>query len=910
MALNNLGDIADSGTLLANTTAIVNGAVTASTSVTISATNTNLFVGQTVTGPGIQQANGIVGPTTITAISASGLVLTLSNPATIVNGAVLTFSSSYAPVTTSAVNGAVSASTAVTIAAANANIVAGQLVSGPGITAGTVVSSISTTSLVLSAPFTIADKAVLTFWALSTPNVSVDLAWGNFPMQPNDDRLTTPAYNVGGAGTQAVTISAASKPSTGTIQFTTSAAHGLTVGSIISTGTYVSGGSTVYSATTTFSSAAKDSTLLTQEVTTSGTHYISPGTSVIVSSATPAAYSTTPNGNYVVLGASSKTKFTISTNTVTLTTNNIGSKDATTASSAVLTAATLTYYPFDVKEARIIAVPSTTTFVVASTSGWSGDSTDSGIGAQSSLTGTLALVADANWAVTTKKQSDRLNTGSLTSTLNGLSYTTGTTDTIATSAYYTYPNVIPGKFAVTNATVCADGAGTPNLYIWYSAYNNLTTANTVTVTGMSNPAFNVVGATILAANVNGFLIANPSTTGTVSGATSASTTVTLGTANGAIKVGMTVTGSNVSGTATVVAVLGTVVTLSSAQSLSNSDTLTFRIASGTNLASNGVASAANFGVGSVIVTAVAVDSTTNTTYKYTAQNNFVVGDSVTITGLTNGTFNVSAQSVASANATSFTLTGQSASTAGLTITGQIGKAEYAAASSNVDGGFVSGTYYPQVPSIIGQTATVAADTFKDRGLTGLIPAAANTGAVPTTTPVGSGSTVSKAIRTSGTNAVVVTAVEAISGVVASGSGNSVTRGSGTAVTNVKVGQTIASTTITPARNILTVNYSTGAITFDGAAVGTVTGETLTITGHGFVTGDAVVVASVDSTINGDATVIRIDASNFVLLGSSTTALSATSGTVTGKTAYVHAQSVAAGTQSTTASTAVSYSVWG
>lgn len=906
MAQNTVGDIADSGTLLPNTTAVVNGATTNSTSVTISAVNSNIFIGQTVTGPGVQQANGIVGATTITAISANGLTLTLSNAATFVDKAVLTFSSVNALVVVGSVNGAVSNTTAITLAAANANIVPGQLVSTQyALGASTVptapiyVSSISSTSLVVTSPVTISDKAVITFWAPVTPNVSVDLAWGNFPLQPNDDRATGLAYNLGGSGVQSATISAASKPTTGTILYTTSAAHGLSVGDTISTGLYA-GGATVYSTTATVNAGTQDATSLINSCTTAATHYIAPNTPVIISSATPSGYSTSPNGSYVSQGSASKTNIKLSSQSVAFTTNNIGSKDVTVSTLAALTAATVTYYPFDVKETRIISVPSSTTFVVASTSGWSGDSTDAGIGAQTGLTGALAVTQDLAWAETTKSVSARLNAGSITNTINNLSYTTNTTDTIATGAFFGFPNYIPGKFAVSGVTASTN-------YIYYTAYNNLTTSNTLNVSGISNPAFNQSGATIVAVTTSGVVTSNPSTTGTVSGATSASNLVTLGAANNAIKVGMGVTGSNITGTPTVTAINNAVITLSTAQSLSNSDTLTFKIAAGTTLAKEaGVASAANFGVGSYIVTAVSGNGTTIT---YTAQNNLVKGDVVTVTGLGLGAFNLSGATVVTANSTTFTVTNSGGS--GVSLTAQTGKVEYTNAAANVDGGFVSGTYYPQIPSIIGQTVAAATDAFADRGLSGLIPAAANTGAVPTTTPKGNGAVSSAYARVAGSNIVEITAVEAISGVVASGSANTVTRASGTAVTNVKVGQTIASTTITPARNILTVNYSTGAITFDGAAVGTVTSETLTITGHGFVTGDDVTVTGGDATIIGDQVVLVKDASTVLIVTPSTAALSGTTGvTLTGKAGYIHAQSVAAGTQSQVASTAVSYSVWG
>jgi hypothetical protein len=907
MALNNLGDVLDSGTNTPDTTAVVSGATTASTSVTIASANSNIFIGQVVTGPGVQQANGIVGPTTITAISTNGLTLTLSNLATFVSGVTLTFSSPYSLVATGAVSGAVSNSTSITLAVANTAIAVGQLVStqyalgaSTAPTAPIFVSAISSTSLTVTSPVTISDAAVITFWTPVNVATAVEQAWGNFPIQPNDERATIPVYNFGGSGTQSVTISAASKPTKGTILFTTSAAHGLSVGATVSTGLYVASGSTVYSTTATINAGTKDSTLLTTACTTSATHYIAPGSLMSLSSTNPTAYGTSPNGSYIALSVPDKTHVTLSTQSTTFTTNNIGSKDASVTSLAALTSATVTYYPFDVKEVKIISVPSSTTFVVASASGWSGDSTDTGIGAQTGLTGSLALVADASWAQTVKVQSSRLDGGSITSTRNTLSYITPTYDTYATAAYGTFPNYIAGKFAVSGVTATTN-------YLVYTAVNNLTKSNTVNITGVSIPAFNQSGATIVAVKGDTIVTSNPSTTGTVSGATSASTTVTLSAANNAIKVGMGVTGSNISGTATVVAVANTLVTLSTPQSLSNSDTLTFKIAAGTTLAGErGVAAAANFGIANYNVTAVKGDGTTIT---YTAQNNLAVGDAVNITGLGNGAFNLSNATVATANATTFTVTNSGGS--GITLTGQVGKVEYYNASANIDGGFVSGTYYPQIPSIIGQTATVAADTFSDRGLTGLAASAVTNGAVPTTTPKGNGAASSAYARIAGSNVVEITANEAISGVVASGSGNTVTRGSGTAITNVKVGQTVSSTTITPARNITAVDYSTGAITFDSGAVGTVTGETLTITGHGFVTGDVVTVTGADATLNGDQVVLVKDVSTVLIATNSTAALSGTTGvTLTGKAAYVHAQSVAAGTQSQAPSTAVTYSVWG
>jgi hypothetical protein len=990
MALNNLGDVTDSGTLLVNTTAIVNAATTASTSVVITAVNANIFVGQTVTGPGVQQANGIVGPTTITAIQTDGVTLTLSNPATFVAGAVLTFSSTYAPVTSLSVNGAISSSTTSVTIQSNSLTAAGQLISGPGITSVNSISSVtSATAIVLAVPVTtVADKAVFTVWSLVTPNVAVDFVWKNLPIQPNDDRNTT-AVNQGGAGVQSVYITGASKPTTSTIQYTTNAAHGLSIGDVVSTGAYATGGTPgvtvtltgvsntagtttfsygnsnlttatgspqvgavlnktagtgvfasggnvitsvdttaktftvavapttdfssatlitggfpVTTSTATFSSATKDSTLLTQEITTTGTHYIAPGTNVVLATATPSVYSTSPNGTYVVLGAKDKTKFTISTLTTTLSTNNIGSKDAATTSSGALSAiTTLSYYPLDVKELKVIAVPSTTTFVVASTNGWSGDSSDTGIAAVSSKTGSLALIADSSWADTTKAGSSRLDGGSINTTRNYLNYVTPTYDTYATGAYGTFPNYIPGKFAVPTVTATTN-------YIVYSAVNNLTTSNTLNVSGISNPAFNQSGATIVAVKGDTIVTSNPSAsaTGTTSGS---SNIVTLSSANNAIKVGMSITSGASSGTPKVVAVSGATITLDIAQSLSSAS-LTFKINPGTTLKGEyGVASAANFGIANYNVTAASGVSGTIT---YTAQNNLVANDSVNITGLSNSAFNLSGVSVVSANATSFTVSNSGAN--GITVTGQVGKVEYANAASNVDGGFVSGTYYPQVPSLVGLTATQASDAFLDRGLTGLAASGSTSGAVPTTSPKGSGSVSSAFARVAGSNVLEITAKEAITNITggnSSTSGNTLIAAASptTAAANVKIGMKLTVNSPSFTANVTAVDYSTGTITFDGAAQSIANSATVSFAGTGFVTGDAVVVSGGDATVNGDQTVTVLDYQTLLINTGSTAAYSGTTAlTITGKTGYVHLQSVAAGTASQAPSTAVTYSVWG
>ena len=112
------------------------------------------------------------------------------------------------------------------------------------------------------------------------------------------------------------------------------------------------------------------------------------------------------------------------------------------------------------------------------------------------------------------------------------------------------------------------------------------------------------------------------------------------------------------------------------------------------------------GSGNYIITAVSGDGTTVT---YTSQNKLAVGDSVNVTGLSAGAYNLSAATVATANALSFTVT--NSANAGL-ITGQYGKVQRTDALTAGDG---AGIGYINVPSVLGSTTAVALDALKDAG---------------------------------------------------------------------------------------------------------------------------------------------------------------------------------------------------
>jgi len=134
------------------------------------------------------------------------------------------------------------------------------------------------------------------------------------------------------------------------------------------------------------------------------------------------------------------------------------------------------------------------------------------------------------------------------------------------------------------------------------------------------------------------------------------------------------------------------------------------------------------GAANYMVTAATGNGTTVT---YTAQNELEVNDSVNITGLTAGAYNLSAATVATANAYQFTVT--NAANAG-EVTGQRGKVEATDALTGYDG---AGIGFINVPSVVGDTLAVALDELKDAGYeaASITTAASATNAVSTITAV-------------------------------------------------------------------------------------------------------------------------------------------------------------------------------
>jgi hypothetical protein len=129
------------GATNSTTTSTVNGALTDSTALVISAANSNLEVGQYVSGTGVSATN------VPRILSINSVNITLSKPITVANGATLTFTGTA------------------TIAIDNitGTIRPGFIIKGTGVGVGTAVSTINNNSLVMTKAENLADNTALTF---------------------------------------------------------------------------------------------------------------------------------------------------------------------------------------------------------------------------------------------------------------------------------------------------------------------------------------------------------------------------------------------------------------------------------------------------------------------------------------------------------------------------------------------------------------------------------------------------------------------------------------------------------------------------------------------------------------------------------------------------------------------------
>ena len=152
-------------------TADANGAVSASTALTVDNNNGTITVGMIVTGSGITGTVKVATVTTQTSLVLDTAITISDDTALSFNGTnTLTGCVRGASSTTAAnhvtadVNGAVTASTALTVDNVSGTLVVGQRVRGTGITGVVRIATVnSQTSLVLDTAITIADDTAITF---------------------------------------------------------------------------------------------------------------------------------------------------------------------------------------------------------------------------------------------------------------------------------------------------------------------------------------------------------------------------------------------------------------------------------------------------------------------------------------------------------------------------------------------------------------------------------------------------------------------------------------------------------------------------------------------------------------------------------------------------------------------------
>jgi hypothetical protein len=325
----------------------------------------------------------------------------------------------------------------------------------------------------------------------SSGNQAVDFVWGNLPVQPNDDRAAT-ISQTGGSGVQVVTISGAT--SDGKVAtFTTSAAHGLSVGQAVHTGTYAIGGTVASpvagtsvgasTATVSATTVTADTTQKTVTLTTSANHNILPGQVVVISGGTSTAV--VYNGTWVAQPGTATTALVINC------------AAGAVASPVNSTSATVTVRHYDLEAEAILSVPSTTTFTVASKYGYANGAAVTISGAS----GSLELIGDASWGRTTKVGSGRLD-AALDNHAN------------VEAGWSGYPSFTSaeGNFIVTAAT----GDGTT---VTYTSQNYLTVGETVNITGLTASAYNLSSATVASRTAVSFTVTNSANAGLITGQT-------------------------------------------------------------------------------------------------------------------------------------------------------------------------------------------------------------------------------------------------------------------------------------------------------------------------------------------------------------------------------------------------------
>jgi hypothetical protein len=251
----------------------------------------------------------------------------------------------------------------------------------------------------------------------------------------------------------------------------------------------------------------------------------------------------------------------------------------------------------------------------------------------------------------------------------------------------------------TAVVTAASGSGT---VVTYTAANTFNPGESVTITGLSTSGANLTNAIIATSSATNFTVA--STVSVTDTAQTASAKV--------IETAIRGIGADAYWSAT------------SAVTGARLDFASTSAYSGSNAIANVAVKSANHEIDETSWASypaytpaaanymVSAASGNGTTVSYTSLNKLQPGDSVNVTGLTTSAFNLSAATVATSNLLGFTVTNAATGTA---VYGATGRVELASALTGSDGSYVSGVAYINVPSVLGETTTLALDELKDAG---------------------------------------------------------------------------------------------------------------------------------------------------------------------------------------------------
>jgi hypothetical protein len=362
-----------------------------------------------------------------------------------------------------------------------------------------------------------------------------------------------------------------------------------------------------------------------------------------------------------------------------------------------------------------------------------------------------------------------------------------------------------GSDLVSYKTFVVTAASAAGGVVTYTAANTLQVGEIVTITGLSTSAFNLTNVTIGTVSSSQFTVTNAATGTAVTGATAVAK---------AIEGRLPGVGADDYWAATTQVASG-------------------RLDPALDNHANVEAGWAGYpaytpAAGNFIVTAASGNGTTVT---YTSQNFLAAGATVNITGLTASAYNLSSATVATANATSFTVT--NAANAGV-ITGQTGKVQSTTAATDADG---VGLGFIIVPSVLGELTTVALDELKDAGY--------ETANITNTTGVTNTATQPTQINVTTTTAATVTVAGGTSTwpvgtkvTITAGTGIPtalvgswyVTGGSGSTLVIAGTGWTVANTgAITPGTQLKGTPLTVKTQSTAAAAASVATTATITIT---------------------------------------------------------------------------------